>query len=108
MSVLVFGSINMDLVVQTSRLPRAGETLTGYTFFTAAGGKGANQAVASARVEAHTRMIDRVGGDVFGPTLRDSLQVDGVDVSSVTTVKYPVFQTVCLVRHSVGGILRTE
>jgi ribokinase len=85
MSVVVFGSINMDLVVQTPRLPRAGETLTAHTFFTASGGKGANQAVASARLDTPTRMVGRVGGDVFGPTLLRNLQGDRVDISGVTT-----------------------
>jgi len=83
MSVVIFGSINMDLVVRTPRLPAPGETLTGHTFFTASGGKGANQAVACARLGAHARMIGRVGDDVFGATLRDSLRAYGVDVSGV-------------------------
>ena len=83
MSVVIFGSINMDLVVRTPRLPAPGETLTGHTFFTASGGKGANQAVACARLGAHARMLGRVGGDVFGATLRDSLRDYGVDVSGV-------------------------
>ena len=52
MSVVIFGSINMDLVVRTPRLPAPGETLIGHTFFTASGGKGANQAVACARLGA--------------------------------------------------------
>jgi ribokinase len=90
MAVVVFGSINMDLVVQTPRLPAAGETLTGHNFFTASGGKGANQAVACARLGATTRMIGRVGDDLFGATLRDNLVTDGVDVSGViTTYGYP-------------------
>lgn len=83
MTVVVFGSINMDLVVQVPRLPVAGETLPGHTFFTAPGGKGANQAVAAARLGAPTSMIGRVGGDVFGTTLRDQLRADGVDVANV-------------------------
>jgi ribokinase len=83
MSVVIFGSINMDLVVRTQRLPAPGETVTGHTFFTAPGGKGANQAVACARLGAQARMIGRVGGDVFGATLRDSLRDYGVDVSRV-------------------------
>src|SRR5690349_7494755 len=85
MAVVVFGSINMDLVVRTPRLPGAGETLTGHTFFTAPGGKGANQAVACARLGATIRMVGRIGDDIFGATLRDNLHNDGVDVSGVAT-----------------------
>lgn len=85
MSILVFGSINMDLVVHSPRLPGPGETLSGDSFFTAPGGKGANQAVACARLGAPTRMIGRVGDDVFGATLRDNLSQNGVDVSKVQT-----------------------
>lgn len=83
MAVVVFGSINMDLVVRAPRLPAAGETLIGRTFFTAPGGKGANQAVARARLGAPTHMIGRVGGDVFGETLRDGLRAYGVGVTGV-------------------------
>jgi ribokinase len=83
MSIVIFGSINMDLVVRTPRLPAPGETLTGHTFFTASGGKGANQAVACARLGAYARMLGRVGDDVFGATLRDSLRGYGVDVAGV-------------------------
>jgi ribokinase len=89
MSVIIFGSINMDLVVRTPRLPTPGESLTGHTFFTAPGGKGANQAVACARLGAHARMIGRVGDDVFGETLRRSLGEDGVDVAGVTSQPGP-------------------
>ena len=64
MSVVIFGSINMDLVVRAPRLPAPGETLIGHTFFTAPGGKGANQAVACARLGASAHMIGRVGDDV--------------------------------------------
>ena len=85
MSVVVFGSINMDLVVRTPRLPAPGETLAGETFFTAPGGKGANQAVACARLGVPTRMVGRVGDDVFGGALRESLQQNGVDISGVVT-----------------------
>ncbi len=84
MTIIVFGSINMDLVVHSPHLPTPGETISGDAFFTAPGGKGANQAVACARLGAATRMIGRVGGDVFGSALRDSLTQNGVDVSRVT------------------------
>jgi ribokinase len=89
MSVVIFGSINMDLVVRTPHLPVAGETLTGHTFVTTPGGKGANQAVACARLGAHARMVGRVGEDVFGSTLRDSLRDYGVDVAGVGTSAGP-------------------
>ena len=89
MTVVVFGSINMDLVVRTPRLPTPGETLTGHTFFTAPGGKGANQAVACARLGAPTRMVGRVGDDLFGEQLRASLRSFGVQDDGVLTTPGP-------------------
>lgn len=89
MSIVVFGSINMDLVVRTPRLPAPGETLTGHTFFTAPGGKGANQAVACARLGAPTRMVGRVGDDLFGEQLRASLRSFGVQDDGVLTTPGP-------------------
>lgn len=85
MSVIVLGSINMDLVVHTPRLPQPGETLIGQTFETIPGGKGANQAVAVAQLGIATHMIGRVGNDTFGPHLRESLQQYGVTCDRVTT-----------------------
>jgi ribokinase len=85
MSVVVFGSINMDLVVRTPRFAQPGETLTGRTFYTAPGGKGANQAVAAARLGAPTWMVGRVGADVFGQALVSSLQASGVQTEVVFT-----------------------
>ena len=82
--IVVCGSINMDLVARAPRLPKPGETITGRAFFTASGGKGANQAVACARLGAPTRLIGRVGDDVFGGTLLNNLCGYGVDVSGVT------------------------
>jgi ribokinase len=89
MSVVIFGSINMDLVVRTPRLPAPGETLIGHTFFTAAGGKGANQAVACARLGAQSRMIGRVGDDMFGTTLRQNLRDYGVDDAGISVSAGP-------------------
>jgi ribokinase len=85
--VIIFGSINMDLVVRSTALPLPGETIHGQRFFTAPGGKGANQAVASGRLGVPTKMIGCVGDDVFGGTLRDSLSNNGVDTSGVRPVK---------------------
>jgi len=83
MTVVVFGSINMDLVARSVRLPKPGETITGHSFQTIPGGKGANQAVACARLGAATWMVGRVGGDVFGINLKDQLESDGVDHKNV-------------------------
>src|SRR5689334_9647914 len=75
----------MDLVVRAPRLPSAGETLIGRTFFSAPGGKGANQAVACARLGATTRLIGRVGDDMFGGELRASLAGYDVEIGGVAT-----------------------
>jgi ribokinase len=83
MSIVVFGSINMDLVARVHRLPNPGETLTGSSFQTIPGGKGANQAVACARLGAETCMVGRVGGDVFGKDLKDELEKARVDHQNV-------------------------
>ncbi len=82
-AVVVLGGINMDLVAFVSRFPEVGETVVGDRFITYAGGKGANQAVAAARMGARTAMVGRVGGDVFGQQLLDRLAGFGVDVSRV-------------------------
>ncbi len=64
--IVVVGSLNMDLVVRTQRHPQIGETVIGYDFRTYPGGKGANQAVAAARLGGRVKMIGRVGSDQFG------------------------------------------
>jgi ribokinase len=76
--VLVFGSMNMDLVVESAAFPRLGETLQGANFATHAGGKGANQAVAAARLGANVTMLGRVGADAFGADLKARLAAEGV------------------------------
>jgi ribokinase len=82
----VLGSLNMDLVVQCPRLPKPGETLLGTAFATVPGGKGANQAVAAARLGAVTRMVGCVGDDAFGQTLCQGLTTEGIAIDSVRTL----------------------
>jgi ribokinase len=81
--ITVVGSINMDLVVRVDHLPEPGETILGRDYRTIPGGKGANQAVAAARLGAQVDMVGRVGKDAFGGMLRENLQREGVNVSSV-------------------------
>ena len=82
--VTVVGSLNMDLVVRAPRIPRPGETIIGGEFRTVPGGKGANQAVAAARLGAQVAMVGRVGGDAFGGLLLENLAAAGVDHTFVT------------------------
>jgi len=81
--VIVFGSINMDLVAKAPKLPVPGETLIGNNFSTVSGGKGANQAVAVARLGIPTSLVGRVGKDHFGQELLADLQADGVQTDGV-------------------------
>jgi ribokinase len=83
MSIIVFGSINIDLVATTPRLPIAGETLLGHEFLQVPGGKGANQAVALARLGIPTQMVGRVGADNFGRELIQNLQTSGVQTENI-------------------------
>jgi ribokinase len=82
--VFVAGSINMDLVAVSDALPRPGETVLGRDFARHPGGKGANQAVASAKLDATTRLVGKVGDDAFGAELSEFLRRQGVDTTRVT------------------------
>ncbi|HEY9800709.1 MAG TPA: ribokinase [Leptolyngbyaceae cyanobacterium] len=84
MSIIVFGSINIDLVATAPRLPIAGETLLGDTFLKVPGGKGANQAVALAKLGVPTQMVGRVGADSFGAELVQNLQDAGVQTDNIS------------------------
>jgi ribokinase len=84
MTIIVFGSINIDLVAKTPRLPQPGETVIGSNFCTSGGGKGANQAVSAARLGIPTYIIGRVGSDRFAEELLTNLQVYGVNASNVS------------------------
>jgi ribokinase len=81
--VVVVGGLNLDLVVQVPELPRPGETVAGGSLAMHPGGKGANQAVAAARLGASTAMIGRVGADDFGHRLRAALDAAGVSIACV-------------------------
>jgi ribokinase len=85
--VVVIGSLNMDLVTRAPRLPRGGETLIGQSFATVSGGKGANQAVAAARLGADVSMVGCVGNDAYGAELRGALLVEGIDCQAVSSVE---------------------
>ncbi|GFM87728.1 ribokinase [Pseudomonas cichorii] len=84
--IVIVGSLNMDLVIRAQRLPRPGETLSGNTFMTVPGGKGANQAVAAARLGGSVAMIGCVGEDAYGEQLREALLAEGIDCRAVTSV----------------------
>lgn len=81
--ITVVGSLNMDLVVRTERMPRPGETVHGQGFTTIPGGKGANQAAAAARLGAEVEMIGRVGEDDFGTSILDNMRAQGAGISHI-------------------------
>ncbi len=87
--VIIVGSINADLVVVTERLPAAGETTTGGTFAQHGGGKGANQAVAAARLGAAVTMVGAVGDDDLGGAALRALHDEGVDITQIAVVEEP-------------------
>jgi ribokinase len=88
-SVAVVGSANLDLVATVPRLPRPGETLTGAALERVPGGKGANQAVAAARLGAGVRFVGAVGRDDFGREALAELDAAGVDLSGVQEAETP-------------------
>ena len=81
--IVIVGSITMDLVTRTPRIPAIGQTLIGTGFETTPGGKGANQAVAAARLGYRVAMVAKVGDDNFGPQLLDNLKHAGVDTNAM-------------------------
>jgi len=88
-AIVVVGSINLDLVARAPRIPAAGETIIGLGFETFFGGKGANQAVAAARLGAPVYLIGQLGDDAFASQLRSGLQQAGVNTSAVGNVSGP-------------------
>jgi ribokinase len=82
-SIVVVGSSNTDMIIQLDRIPRPGETILGGEFTSAAGGKGANQAVGAARAGGNVTFVARVGMDIFGDQAIAGFRKDGIDVSHV-------------------------
>ncbi len=84
MTVVVLGSINLDLTIEVPHLPVKGETVIGDRFFSAAGGKAANQAVAIAKLGTAVSLVGQIGDDSFGKTLIEGLKTAGVNTSGIT------------------------
>ena len=99
--IVVIGSINLDLVARAHHIPRPGETIIGSDFQTFYGGKGANQAVAAAKLGHPTYMVGNVGDDSFGPELRQALRDVGVKIDAIKTV--PGSSGVALITIGAGG-----
>lgn len=83
--IVIVGSVTMDLVARTPRIPSIGQTLIGTGFTTTPGGKGANQAVAAARLGYPVAMVAKVGDDAYGPQLLENLSHAGVDTAAMET-----------------------
>jgi ribokinase len=81
--IIVAGSMNMDMVVKTSHIPQPGETVLGGTFFMNPGGKGANQAIAVARLGAEVAFIGKIGDDIFGRQSSQLFEDEGVDIAGL-------------------------
>lgn len=100
--ILVVGSLNADLVVQTERFPRAGETVSGGDLSVGAGGKGANQAVAAGRLGGDVALVGAVGADANGELLRSAVAGSGVDTSTVS-VRHGVATGTALITVAADG-----
>ena len=95
--ITVFGSINMDLIATTERLPEPGETVTGTSFTTAPGGKGANQTLAARRAGSEVAIVGAVGSDEFATPATALLAEAGVDLSFLKTTDGPTGTAMILV-----------
>ena len=88
--VIVFGSLNMDLSIESDHMPALGETIIGSGFITNPGGKGANQAVAASKLGASVVMLGAVGEDAFGDQMIAALAEEGVQCEhSARSAKCP-------------------
>lgn len=103
--VFVVGSLNMDIVVHTADFPRSGETVLGQDYFTNPGGKGANQAVASAKQGVTTFHMGAVGDDVFGTQLMASLKAYGVNYDLIKTKEEPTGVAIVMLHNGDNRII---
>ena len=101
-NIVVLGSLNMDLIGESSRFPDAGETIFGTNFYTAPGGKGANQAAGVASLKGNSKIIGRVGNDSFGSELMKALSKIGVDVAGVMIDERTSTGVALIILDSVG------
>lgn len=99
-NIYVVGSINTDLVIHTPYIPKAGETLIGSGFFTARGGKGANQAVAAARLGGKVKMCGCIGNDAFGEAAIEAFRAEGINVEHVRKIGGTPTGTAVIVVHN--------
>lgn len=103
--ITVLGSINMDLIAGVDRLPQSGETVSGQHFSTAAGGKGANQALAARRAGAEVRMFGAVGNDGFADAALELLNDAGTNLSDVRRVDGPTGTALIMVDQNGENII---
>jgi ribokinase len=102
-NVLVIGSINMDVVTPIEHLPKPGETIMAGDVQLIPGGKGANAAVAAARLGANVRMVGAVGGDAFGKTLKNNLRLEQIDCGLVVELPGQASGTAVILLDSGAG-----
>ena len=98
--IVVVGSSNTDMILQMEHIPRPGETILGGRFAMAAGGKGANQAVAAARAGGQVALVARVGRDMFGRQALDGFRRDGIAVSAAPAAAFHPSSRSAPVQHS--------
>lgn len=104
--IVVVGSINMDLVITTPRVPAMGETILGSGFMTSHGGKGANQAVAAAKLGGEVAMVGCVGNDGFGKQMIENLEGNGIDINNVKMLNgFPTGVAVILIEDGNNCII---
>ncbi|MBO4539505.1 MAG: ribokinase [Clostridia bacterium] len=103
--IIVIGSVNTDLTIETEKFPKEGETVPGSGFFVAQGGKGANQAVAAARLGGQVVFCGCVGNDSFGKSALLSLEQEKIDVRHVRSVDAPTGTAVILISNGNNRII---